>query len=126
MAPTIINNADERNNLPTYCGNKDIKSSKVCECYHLCSQPDYSSEELQKLHEHRYELQQILHVATRGSIKDIIQSEINLITAKIGNLHDLSLGPSHEEATWTEVRARKIKVPDNCIYIYIYIYIYKI
>ena len=40
-------------------------------------------------------------------MKDIIQTEINLLTAKIDTLHDLSLGLSSEDATWAEVVARK-------------------
>ena len=93
MAPATINSADEFHNLRGYSGSKDTKSSKVCESYQSCSQLTYSPVELQKLYEDRYELQQIIHVATRGSVKDIIQSEINLITAKISSLHDLSSGP---------------------------------
>jgi len=111
MAPISVNRADERIISPSYRGNNEIKSTKVCEDYHLSSHLDYTSEELQKLHEDRYELQQILHVAIRGSVKDIIQSEINLITAKIGSLHDLSSGLSYEGATWAEVVARKTKSP---------------
>ena len=111
MAPISVNHADERIISPSYRGNNEIKSTKVCEDHHLSSHLDYTSEELQKLHEDRYELQQILHVAIRGSMKDIIQSETNLITAKTGSLHDLSSGLSYEGATWAEVVARKIKSP---------------
>ena len=52
----------------------------------------------------------------RGSVKDIIQTEINLLTAKIGTLHDLSLGPSSEDATWAEVVARKTEFPSTAPY----------
>jgi hypothetical protein len=111
MAPFSMNRADERIISPSYRGNKEIKSTKAYEDHHLSSHLDYTSEELRKLHEDRYELQQILRVAIRGSVKDIIQSEINLITAKIGSLHDLSSGLSYEGTTWAEVVARKIKSP---------------
>ena len=49
----------------------------------------------------------MLHVVTGGSVKDIIQTEINVLTAKIGSLHDLSSGPSSEDATWAEVVAKR-------------------
>jgi hypothetical protein len=115
VAPTSLTSAEERIISPSYRGNKEIKSTKVCEGYQVSSHLDCTSQELQKLHEDRYELQQILHVATRGSVKDIIQTEISLITAKIGSLHDLSSGLPHEEATWTEVVARKTKPPSTTL-----------
>ena len=111
MAPTSMNRTDKRTISPSYRGNKVIKSSKACKGNQSSPHPDYTSEELHKLHEDRYELQQILHVATRDSVKDIIQAEINLITAKISSLHDSSSELSHEEATWAEVVARKTKPP---------------
>jgi hypothetical protein len=52
-------------------------------------------------------------VATRGSVKDIIETEINLITAKISSLHQLSSEPSDDVTSWAAVITKKNKKDAN-------------
>ena len=68
-----------------------------------------TSHELENLHEDMLELNKILNVAIRCSVKDVILAEINLISAKIDSLHVHTETNPNKEPLWTEVVKGKKK-----------------
>jgi aryl carrier-like protein len=74
------------NFLCTHC--KDEKDTGT---YHQHTQTTSTSQELVNLQEDMLELNQILTVVQRCSVRDAIMAEINLISAKIDSLQAIQL-----------------------------------
>jgi hypothetical protein len=65
------------------------------------------AEELENLQRDMVELNQVLSLIRRCSVKDVILAEINLIAAKIDSLKDLTVVNSPNTMSWSEVVAKK-------------------
>jgi len=76
------------------------------------TQNNSASHELENLHEDMLELNKILNMAIRCSVKDAILAEINLISAKIDSLHVSTATNPNKEPLWTEVvKGKKTTLP---------------
>jgi hypothetical protein len=65
------------------------------------------AEELENLQRDMVELNRVLSLIRRCSVKDVILAEINLIAAKIDSLKDLTVVNSPNTMSWSEVVAKK-------------------
>jgi hypothetical protein len=72
---------------------------KATENYQLSSKSYSISEDLLNLHEDMRELKQVLDTVTRCSVKGIIRTEINVLSARIASLHDLTTDTAIKETT---------------------------
>jgi len=74
------------------------------------TQNNSTSQELENLHEDMLELNKVLRVVERYSVKNAILAEIDLISAKIDSLHVPTATTPTKEPLWTEVVKRKKKI----------------
>jgi hypothetical protein len=74
------------------------------------TQNNSTYQELENLHEDMLELNKVLHVVKRYSVKEAILAEINLISAKIDSLHVPAAAVPNKEPLWTEVVRRSKKI----------------
>ena len=84
---------------------------RAFEISHQNSERRGITEELEELQRDMVELNQVLSMLNRYTVKDTILAEINLISAKMESLREQTTQYSNKEPLWSDIVARKKKPP---------------
>jgi hypothetical protein len=87
----------------------DMYMEKAFESNQQSSERTVITEELDDPQRDMVELNQLLSSLKRCSVKEVILAEINLISAKIDSLKDLTVVNTDNTMSWSEVVAKKQK-----------------
>jgi len=111
MAPGSRPSFIETRKLICFHCKGDLNVESAFEISHQNSERRGITEELEELQRDMVELNQVLSMVNRYTVKDAILAEINLISAKMESLREQPAQYSNKEPLWSDIVARRKKPP---------------
>ena len=105
MAPSSKQSSIERAKFTCVQCKFDMRVEKPLEIKQWSSERNVITEELEDLKKDMAELNQVMSTIKKCTVKEVILSEINLISAKIDSLKDLIVVNTENAIPWSDVVA---------------------